>query len=348
MRISDLERVQEILGTDIFVLDSTGKTVGIRALDLASSLFTQFGSDILSNLNIGALLNAMSVDTDDSLILGTKTGNKRLSVSNVFMLVPDGSGPHNSLYRGRNIQDKFLDGSLYDAIADGTFRDLFIGDYFDIEISTSFMANEKVRCMLAGFDIYWMCGDTPLKKHHAVIVPMNAFANTAKMNDNNTTVGAYADSKMVTNTLPVYQDALEAVFEDKMLQNRERFTNTISESAPSAAGGGLNGTVTNSVFINNKLRLMTEPEVIGCTVCSSSWWDVGICRMQLPLFRLNPAFIVCGLGGTEYVSVDSTRTNWWMSAVSSSANFALVSTYGSPGSDNASNARGVRPRWLIG
>jgi hypothetical protein len=37
-------------------------------------------------------------------------------------IIPDGAGPHNSIFRGKDITDKLTDGTLFSAIADGTFH----------------------------------------------------------------------------------------------------------------------------------------------------------------------------------------------------------------------------------
>lgn len=264
-----------------------------------------------------------------------------------YPIFPDGAAMHNLFYRGKNIQDKFDDESLFASIADGTFRDLFPGDHFDIEISTSFMENEKVRCMLGGFDPYWMRGETPLNRHHAAVVPMNAFTTTARMNATNSTEGGYLGSDMNTKVLPVYEAALEVVFKNKMIEKNDYLTSAITSTTPSMTGAGINGAATNNAWVMKKLRLMTEPEVYGFVYTSSSSRDIGISMTQFPIFRLNPSLIMCKTGGTEYAD-ESNRISWWLSAVSGSAYFAVVSNGGTGGGQNASNLRGVRPVWLIG
>ena len=88
---------------------------------------------------------------------------------NVFS---DSAAAHNSIYRGKNLTDVYTVDEICQRISTGTFEDLYIGDYFDISITTSLGGTETVRCVLAGFDIMWNNGDTAFTKHHAVILSL--------------------------------------------------------------------------------------------------------------------------------------------------------------------------------
>lgn len=265
-----------------------------------------------------------------------------IGISNFSLPVLDGAGAHNAFYRGKNIQNKYEDGSLWTSISSGTFEDLYIGDYFDITISTSFTASETVRCLIAGFDVYYKCGDTPLETHHAVIIPENCFTATAQMNSTDTTEGAYYNSTMHQNVLPVYSNAIKNVLGNHLLTNRERLTNFVSTSITSMAGNGFTGASNGYSWYDCTLRLMSEPEVYGTMIVSSSYFDVGLAKTQLPLFRFRPDQIICGLGPDGY------RDDWWLSAVQDDSEFADIDNTGRARGNKASYSEGVRPRWLIG
>ena len=70
---------------------------------------------------------------------------------------------HNTIYRGKDLTDVYSIDEMCRRISKGTFTDLFIGDYFDIEISTKFTEKETVRCVFAGFDLFYEKGDAPLR-----------------------------------------------------------------------------------------------------------------------------------------------------------------------------------------
>lgn len=72
-----------------------------------------------------------------------------------------GAGAHNSLYRG-----KFLGTSVTDeqwaAIRNGSFKDMFIGDYWTIG---------GIDYVICDFDYYIYCGNVNITQHHIVIMP---------------------------------------------------------------------------------------------------------------------------------------------------------------------------------
>lgn len=256
---------------------------------------------------------------------------------------------HSSIFRGNDISEYVTDGSLYKRIngTDGyeLFEDLYVGDYFDIELPVLSLSTAKqtVRCMIADFDYYRRKGDSETTFHHVVIVPKNSFANTAQMEETNITSNGYYGSKMATVTLPVYQTALENIFGDHMKTFKDILTTSGAASGASMAGAGLTGYANNWAWQSIKMRLMNEVQVYGCTVLSSSFYDVGAANTQLALFRMKPDYIVAMNGGVG----ETSRYSWWLSTVASSPNFAYVHNYGLANHANASSAYGVRPLWLL-
>lgn len=104
---------------------------------------------------------------------------------NVFS---DSAAAHNSIYRGKNLTNVYTVDEICQRISAGTFKDLYVGDYFDISITTDLGGAETVRCILAGFDVFWNNGDTAFTKHHAVIVPKDCFKTKSVMNATNENV----------------------------------------------------------------------------------------------------------------------------------------------------------------
>ncbi len=82
-------------------------------------------------------------------------------------------------------------------------------------------------------------------------------------------------------------------------------------------------------------------EVYGATINSSSRFDTGIAKTQLPLFRLNPAMIQANRTGAG-------RQWYWLKDVADSRGFCNVFYSGDANNLWASNSNGVRPRFLIG
>ena len=258
---------------------------------------------------------------------------------NVFS---DSAAAHNSIYRGKNLTNVYTVDKICQRISAGTFKDLYVGDYFDISITTDLGGAETVRCILAGFDVFWNNGDTAFTKHHAVIVPKDCFKTKSVMNDTNVTTGGYVGSKMYKTVLPVYAAALQTALNNHILSHRELLTTAVSTTGNSNAGAGITGYASNWEWKDCLVKLMSEIQVYGSTVLSSSFYDTGCDNIQFPLFRLAPNLKVAGLGH------NGSRRWYWLSAVVSAAAFALCSNGGGSSFGSAAGGGGVRPYFCIG
>ena len=257
------------------------------------------------------------------------------------MLV-NGAGSHNAIYRGKNLTNIYTVDQICAMISDGTFSDLFIGDYFDVSINTSIGGTETVRCVIADLDTFILNGDTAVSKHHAVIVPKDCFKTTAKMNDTNVTTGGYVGSKMVTTTLPIYATALQTALKNHIITHRSLLTNSVATTGNSNAGAGHVGYSNNWAWTDTLLSLMSEIQLYGSTVLSSSFFDTGERNTQFNLFRHNPSAKIAGQGH------GGGRMWYWLSAVVSASAFAYCSSDGFSFNHGASAEGCVRPYFLIG
>jgi hypothetical protein len=112
-----------------------------------------------------------------------------------------GAGFRSSIYRGKYLGDTYTN-EQKQAIANGSFDDLFVGDYWTIN---------GVNWRIADFDYYYNIGDTNFTKHHVIIVPDTILYN-AQMNSTNSTSGAYTGSKMYTTNLNNARAMLDNAF----------------------------------------------------------------------------------------------------------------------------------------
>ena len=266
----------------------------------------------------------------DTATKALQDGDGNVIVS-TYPQIQSNAGYHNSVYRGKDITDKFTSGTLFANISNGTFEDLFIGDYF-----TATCNNVTTNWRLAGFDIYYNCGDTALTRHHAVVIPDHILLS-ANMNANHVTTGAYKGSRMYTETIPDLATKIGAmVGTSHLIQYRDLLTKATA-SVTSGGYGGWTGASSNWEWTDTTVRLCNEVDVYGARAFSSSGYDVGMACVQLPLFALNPA-----------LRVEANRNQWWLSAVSTSDGFCYVNYDGYASTDWASSVDGVRPRFLIG
>ena len=249
-----------------------------------------------------------------------------------------GKALHRNTYRGKDITEYYTDGSLYTKISNGSFEDIYVGDY----IKTIHTDGKEYIWLIADIDNYLYSGDTPLTKHHATIIPAESLIKLG-MNDTDTTEGGYANSKMATETLPnlVTRDGvIGKAFESHIIEYQNLLTNRISSNTINQSGGIWKGTTDDWAWYTRSIDLMSEQNVYGTNVWSSAGYDTGIDNRQYALFQLKPEFIN---------SYGTTRFHYWLKNVTGVDRFAYASDFGySNGCYVAKYPLGVRPRFLIG
>lgn len=232
-----------------------------------------------------------------------------------YNAIADGAGAHNAVYRGKSLGTTITEAQLK-AISDGTFKDLFIGDYWTIS---------GVKYIIAHFDYMYQVGDTALTKHHIVVLPERNLYSYV-MNDTDTTANGYTASKMYTSGLDTALTSFKNAFgESHVLTYRNLLVNATSSGNP-----------TNWVWVNRQIDLMSETMVYGHKVWGMSGYEVGCQKQQFALFIHRHDMINIG------------RDWYWLRNVYSSAGFAYVSYDGVANTRGASNSGGVRPYALIG
>ena len=235
------------------------------------------------------------------------------------------AGYHNSIFRGKDVTSYHTDGTLYTRISNGTFEDLFVGDYITVN---------GITWRIAGFDVYLHKGDTELTSHHAVIVP-DKHLTTAQMNSSNTTVGGYKASAMWTTVLPsVLSTYITPVFGSHVKSRKTIITNSINATGYNRWGTNT-GCSNGWEWIAASVDLMSSVEVTGDSTWSSSGYDTGDRNCQFPLFRLAPEYI-------------TNRSYWyWLRDIVDASRFAGINNNGRSADYYASATGGVRPCFII-
>lgn len=250
-----------------------------------------------------------------------------------YSMVPDGAQTHNNIFRGQSLGA--LNSTHIANIQNGSFHDMFIGDYFTINGSDY---------VIAGINQKHLHGDNALLGNHLLLMPGRLSAledgtilksdgtTTHYMNDTDTTAGGFAGTKLYTTIMPSIQKRLEADFGSNLLSFREFVTTHVDAS----------GAPDQAEWRDAKLGIPNEVMVYGTTFNGNnkngSWYNIGDDDAQLPLFRLNP----------------EERNNHrdaaiWLRDVHSASGFASASDKGYAYWDNASNVwNGVRAFFLIG
>ena len=185
---------------------------------------------------------------------------------------PDNAGAHNSIYRGKYLGDT-LTSAQQTAISNGTFDDMYIGDYWTIG---------GVNYRIAAFNYYYNAGDTALTDNHVTLVPDEELYDHV-MNDSDTTDGGYTGSKMYTEGLDAAKATIDSAFgAANVVEHRKYLCNAVSDGEASGAA-----------WTSSKVELMNEVMVYGCivngrSVSGETNRQVGVEKSQLPLFALKP------------------------------------------------------------
>lgn len=250
-----------------------------------------------------------------------------------YSMVPDGTQTHNNIFRGSNLGA--LNATHIANIQNGSFHDMFIGDYFSINGS---------NYVIAGINTKHSHGDTTPLDNHLLLMPdkfskledgtvMRSDSKTTHyMNDTDTTAGGFANTKLYNTYMPSIQRKLEADFGSHLLTFREVVSTHVDES----------GAPDQAEWRDAKLGIPNEIMVYGTTLNGNSkngsWYNVGDDDVQLPLFRLNPDEL------TNHRDVA-----FWLRDIHSASEFANVHDNGDASLNRASSPwGGVRAFFLIG
>ena len=248
-------------------------------------------------------------------------------VNSLFQFMGDqvmanGAGAHNARYRGKRLGTS-VTAEQWAAIQDGTFKDMYVGDYWEIG---------GVKWRIADFDYWLHSGDTECTKHHIVIVP-DTTLYTAKMNNSDTTTGAYTSSVMRTTNLASAKSTINSAFgSSHILNHRELLANAVSS-----------GNASGWAWADSTVDLMSEEMVYGVRAWDNvahNGYDVGNSKSQLSLFKHDHSRICA-------VDANNARASWWLRGVYSATGFCYVDSDGVANISSASNSIGVRPAFGI-
>ena len=268
-------------------------------------------------------------------INGLREFKSKLNAQNVFESWPDGAEAHNAMWGGRDITAAFNNGTVSANIKNGTFRDIFPGDYITKQVTISGTAY-TVDWVVADCDYWINKGDPAMTAHHVAIVPQTPIF-TARMNSANTTGGGYKGSEMFKNVIPACATGIVNAFgSSHILTFRDLITSVVDNNVASRGYCGWTGASAPwGVWTSVQCNLMTEHMVTGAPHYSSSGIDDEITTRQMSAFRLSERLI------------NYSRQLWWLRNVISSAYFAHVYGAGYAGAANASTVLGVRPFALL-
>ena len=324
MKITDYEKVQALAASNIFLLDGPNGTKTIAADALAKALIGLLSSkDFIGGVNLSELTQINELVTGNKLLIGTTDGNKAIAAEDALFAMLDSFAPvelRRVIFRGKNLGTA-LTAVQKAAIKDGSFKGMFLGDYWNI-------GGRIWR--IVDMDYWYNCGDTAFTSHHLVIMPDEALYN-AQMNTTNVTTGGYVGSEMYKKNLENAKTIVNAAFPGSVLTHREYLCNAVANGRPS--GGAW---FDSSIELPNESMMYGHPHFSPTSDGSTIPAIYTISKTQLALFMVCPRFIV------------NRSYNQWLRDVVSSAHFAFVDDGGYAGCDGASASCGVRPVFPVG
>lgn len=324
MKITDYEKVQALAASNIFLLDGPNGTKTIAADALAKALIGLLSSkDFIGGVNLSELTQINELVSGNKLLVGTTDGNKAIAAEDALFAMLDGFAPvelRRVLFRSKNLGTA-LTAVQKAAIKDGSFKGMFLGDYWSI-------GGRIWR--IVDMDYWYNCGDTAFTSHHLVIMPDEALYN-AQMNTTNVTTGGYVGSAMYKSNLANAKTIVNAAFQGSVLTHREYLCNAVANGRPS--GGAW---FDSSIELPNEPMMYGHPHFSPTSDGSTVPSIYTISKTQLALFMVCPRFIV------------NRSYNQWLRDVVSSAYFAIVGGNGAAGCNGASNSIGVRPVFPVG
>lgn len=257
---------------------------------------------------------------DDVFLLDGERGTRKALASWAAVELAGLISPinHCNVFRGKNLGGG-VSSAQKAAIKNGSFDNLYIGDYWTIN---------GVTWRIADMDYFLRCGDTDFTSHHLVIVP-DTQLYTGKMNETHTTEGGYVGSLMYKSGLDQAKTAIAAAFGDLVTTHRDILCNAVSNGRQS--GGG---------WFDSTVELMCERMVYGNSVfqpgCDGSFipYNYTTGKSQFALFRMAPRYI-------------SNRQWYWLRDVVSATGFAVVDGGGYATCRHAGGVFGVRPYFVI-
>ena len=260
------------------------------------------------------------------------------------MITEKASTDHNSIYQKKDITAWFRSGELWTRIAND-FDGIYPGQYFDCGKTITANGSSETgtsMILIVGCNVHWNANGE-MRYNHITCVPVTHFG-VAHMNPSDTSVGGYWSSDMNQSIIggvatsgggKTINSQLFGVFGSHLKTSTELLSKAIDERGYNRFGT-TTGCSSNWDWHPVQAVLMSEIEVYGSTVWSSSGFDTGTANVQMPAFRFNTNDMIPN--GTYY----------WLKDVSASNTFCNARDYGYAGSNYASDADYVRPRFILG
>lgn len=229
------------------------------------------------------------------------------------------AGSHNSIFRGIDLGNE-ISATQYNSIKNGTFENMFIGDFWHIGV---------YYYRIAAFDYYLYTGDTPCNDHHIVLIP-DGVMGTVMANDNYDMNQGYIGSQLRSNLSNCKSIISNAFGSEHLMKHRNCFTNKCTNGYPIGVD-----------WYDSNVEHMSYYNVYGAPVSmlmrTPGYEDLlvdYVDNAQYPLFLLDHSWIC-------------RRENYWLRDICGGGCFAAIAATGMASRSVPNISLGVRPSFCI-
>ena len=260
--------------------------------------------------------DGVDVDSEDEAYQNNSKYYATLAASTVeaedILEIVDKAAYHNSIFRGKSLGSQF---TQHNAISDGSFNDLYIGDYWTID---------GIKYYIADF-MYWYGkgSDTDKITDNHICVVSQVLGSSAMAVNADTELG-YMGTEMYSDYMSTYTDLVNSAFGANAVLPRP----SLLSSAFS------NGSVSYTDWADDVyVDLMTQPMVCGNYPIGNGYSSLDY--SQLSLFRLSNRM------ANELMANESTPTGFWFRDPVTDSDFAYFTPNGYVDRCEATATRGV-------
>lgn len=316
VKITQLDAVTSLNGTDSFIVEQA--SAGTKRATQATLKTSIVGDTAIDGMGGTTVTGAIKYINDFITSFLETAVNTETRV-----------GFHNSIARGKQLASI---ASCLDKIDDGTFTDMYIGDYWVVN---------NVTYRIAAFD--WYYNRTGSSVHHVVVIPDTCIGGTVAMHSTATNEGGYIGSDMHGGTdggtsggtiNTVRTEVKNRLGGDRIYQHNISLSNGVSSGSVTGITGNVSVDVTLPT-VANIIGVPAEKKTVASQVPALTLDD-----QQFPLFRLMPEKqrILSTLAVSRYWTRDCLN-----------AGFAMILSNGNAGFNPANNdsLAGIRPVFCI-
>lgn len=292
----------------------TAANIGAVRYDTSSQGLTATEkSNARTNLGLGTAATFSS----NSFATSTQGGYATDFNSNFKPIFTTSGQSHASVFRGKYLGSSFTSAQKA-AIADGSFDDLFVGDYWTIN---------GVNWRIADIDYYYNKGSTAYTKHHLVIVPDGTLGTSVYSSSDIT--GGYTNATIRTTLQGTIKTTIANAFGSSYIGS---YANFFVNSATSSNANGW-AWVTGCT-----VELMSQMQLNGCLTWGITGYNVGCDSNQFAVFRFAPHLKILK---------DTERRTYWLRDVHNSTK-GIQFNYNGNATDSArGNSNNIRPYFLL-